>query len=134
MDGIIPLCISKKYTDKKIEELQIGGVISKNDNYDLIFTPKDSETPIILYTQEELRGIGIKSITKNEDGDTIKLSVPKKLQQNLTLVKNGLSSIYNGESAVVVDLATELSAGENISIVDNKINCTLSVDVPLSVS
>ena len=74
------------------------------------------------------------SISVNEDGDTIKLSVPKKLQQNLTLVKNGLSSIYNGESAVVVNLATELSAGENISIVDNKINCTLSVDVPLSVS
>ena len=74
------------------------------------------------------------SISVNEDGDAIKLSVPKKQQQDLMLVKNGVSSIYNGESAVVVNLATELSAGENISIVDNKINCTLSVDVPLSVS
>ena len=74
------------------------------------------------------------SISVNEDGNAIKLSVPKKQQQDLTLVKNGVSSIYNGESAVVVDLATELSAGENISIVDNKINCTLTVDVPLSVS
>ena len=74
------------------------------------------------------------SISVNEDGDAIKLSVPKKQQQDLMLVKNGVSSIYNGESAVVVNLATELSAGENISIVDNKINCTLSVNVPLSVS
>ena len=72
------------------------------------------------------------SISVTEDGNAVKLSIPEA--QTLTFVKNGMSSEYNGSTALVVDLASELSAGDGISIVDNKINCTMSVDVPLSVS
>ena len=81
----------------------------------------------------------------------ISANIPKKVSdlRNDANYISGISSLiftkdgeeigkFDGTSNLSVDLTQEiqpqLSAGENISIVDNKINCTLSVDVPLSVS
>ena len=67
------------------------------------------------------------SINVTEEGNIVKLSVPTSEMQALTFIKNNVSSEYNGASALTVDLASELSAGDGISIADSKINCTLSI-------
>ena len=57
--------------NKKINKIVTGDVsISKTDEGDLIITANEGKSSV-TYTKEELMGLGIKSIDRDNNGDTI---------------------------------------------------------------
>lgn len=87
----------RKYTDKKIKNIQTGNVTVEKGATDteyLIFTAQkgtDYESKV-AFSKEELRGLGVKSIAKNSDGDTI-----------VTLTDNTTQNLgqWNGKNATI---------------------------------
>lgn len=112
LDGIIALGSSKKYTDEQLKKYQTGNVTVEKGTTDIEYliltaqkgTPNESK---ITFSKEELRGLGIKSITKNEDGDTI-----------VTLTDNTTQNIgqWNGKNATI----------ETVDDTDNKYTLKIS--------
>ena len=66
------------------------------------------------------------SVLETSNENEVVLSVPKPKTLSFTRGESILCT-YDGSDCISVDLASELSAGDGISIVDNKINCMMSV-------
>lgn len=74
LDGIIALGSSKKYTDEQLKKYQTGNVtVEKGTDGSLTLTAQKgtANESKVTYTKDELKGLGIESISKDSDGNCI---------------------------------------------------------------